>query len=181
MVLLKKGDRDAFNCIYGRYWKELFLCAIKKLGEKEEAEDLIQDLFVSIWMKRNDFEIKSSLKAYLFTALKYKIINHFEHKTVRRKHLESLKDELEALEDATSNALVAEEVEKSIEIGVNKLSPKVKLVYQLSREENLSLDEIAEKLAVSKQTVKNQISKALKILKAHLNHGYFWFLIWMIF
>ncbi|GEO23044.1 DNA-directed RNA polymerase sigma-70 factor [Cyclobacterium qasimii] len=159
----------------------MFLCAIKKLGEKEEAEDLIQDLFVSIWMKRNDFEIKSSLKAYLFTALKYKIINHFEHKTVRRKHLESLKDELEALEDATSNALVAEEVEKSIEIGVNKLSPKVKLVYQLSREENLSLDEIAEKLAVSKQTVKNQISKALKILKAHLNHGYFWFLIWMIF
>ena len=180
MVLFKTGDRDAFNHIYERHWKELFLCALKKLGEKEEAEDLIQDLFVSIWLKRNDFEINSSLKAYLFTALKYKIINHFEYKTVRRKHLESLKVELKAFEDATSNALVAEEVEKSIEVGVNSLSPKVKLVYQLSREENLSLDEISEKLAVSKQTVKNQISKALKILKAHLNHGYFWVFIWMI-
>ncbi len=174
LILLKKGDRDAFNCIYNRYWKGLFFCALKKLGEKEEAEDLIQDLFVSIWTKREDFEISSSLKAYLFTALKYKIINHFEFKKVRRKHLATLKDAFSELDNGTSNTLLAEEVEKRVEVGINKLSPKVKLVYQLSRDENLSLDEIAERLEVSKQTVKNQISKALKVLKAHLNHSYLW-------
>jgi RNA polymerase sigma-70 factor (ECF subfamily) len=174
LVLFKKGDRYAFNCIYEKYWEGLFLCALKKLGEKEEAEDLIQDLFVSIWMKREDFEINSSLKAYLFIALKYKIINHFEFKRVRRKHMATLKEAFDELDNGTSNKILAAEVERRLEGGVNKLSPKVKLVYQLSREQNLSLDEIAEKLAVSKQTVKNQISKALKALKAHLNHGYFW-------
>lgn len=130
-------------------------------------------------MKRKDFEINSSLKAYLFTALKYKIINHFERETVRRKHFESLKRAFNTFEDTTSNSMIAGEIEKSIEIGVNKLSPRVKLVYQLSRDENMSLDEIADRLAISKQTVKNQISKALKILKTHLNHGYFWLLIWV--
>ena len=183
MALLKKGDRDAFNCIYEKYWEGLFLCALKKLDEKEEAEDLIQDLFVSIWMKREDYEINSSLKAYLFTALKYKIINHFEFKRVRRKHMATLKVAFDELDNGTSNKILADEVERRLEGGVNKLSPKVKLVYQLSREENLSLDEIAEKLTVSKQTVKNQISKALKVLKAHLNHGYFfdWVLYFYLF
>ncbi|WP_143156077.1 RNA polymerase sigma factor [Cyclobacterium lianum] len=173
-MLLKKGDRDAFNCIYGRYWEELFFCALKKLGDKQEAEDIIQDLFVSIWMKRADFEITSSLRSYLFTALKYKIINCFESKKVRRNHLASLKHAFDELDCATENNLHIAEVEKRVEMGINKLSPKVKLVYQLSRNEHMSLDEIAEKLEVSKQTVKNQISKALKVIKAHLIHNCFW-------
>lgn len=174
IILFKKGDREAFNCIYKRYWEKLFFCALKKLGEKEEAEDIIQDLFVSIWVKKEEFQINSSLKSYLFTALKYKIINHFESKKVRKKHLATLKNAFDELDFHTENSLQTAEVERRIEVGVNKLSPKVKLVYQLSRNENLSLDEIAEKLEVSKQTVKNQISKALKVLKAHLTHSWVW-------
>ncbi|MEX2410143.1 MAG: RNA polymerase sigma-70 factor [Candidatus Paceibacterota bacterium] len=177
--LLKKGERNAFDEIYERYWERLFYYAVKKVGDREEAEDLIQDLFVSVWVKRNDFLINSSLNAYLFAALKHRIINFYKANQVKRKHLDSLRYTLNDLDHSMGNMLIYNETESRLEDGLNKLSPKLKLIFTLSRKENLSLDEISQKTAVPKQSVKNQISKALKILRAHLNHGYFWVVIFL--
>lgn len=179
--LLNKGDREAFNEIYNRYWEYLYRFAVKKVGDKSQAEDLIQDLFVSIWEKRDTLLVNASLRGYLFSALKFKIINFYESSKVKQKHIDSLKTLLASFDHTTGNTIICNDIENHLEIGLNKLSPKVRLVFQLSRYENLSQDEIAKKLDISKQTVKNQMSKALKVLREHLDYKLVWFYCFVFF
>ncbi|WP_158857573.1 RNA polymerase sigma-70 factor [Lunatibacter salilacus] len=172
LILINKGDREAFNEIYQRYWLNLLQIAVRKVSVQEEAEDIIQDLFVSIWIKRHSLHIHTTLKAYLFSALKYKIINLYESKCVRKNYSSYVSANCKRHDNTTEEMVVYNEVQREFEIGLEKLSPKVKHVFLLSRNDNLSISEIAERLDISQQTVKNQISKALRMLKAHLIHGY---------
>ncbi|HSI75481.1 MAG TPA: RNA polymerase sigma-70 factor [Lunatimonas sp.] len=172
LILIREGDREAFNEIYQRYWLTLLQLAVRKVSVQEEAEDIIQDLFVSIWIKRHGLQIQTTLKGYLFSALKYKIINLYESNCVRKKYSCYVSANFKRHDNTTEEMVVCNEVQREFEIGLAKLSPKVKHVFLLSRNDNLSISEIAERLDISQQTVKNQISKALKMLKAHLIHGY---------
>lgn len=167
--LLKEGNRKAFDEIYNRYSKKLFLFALKKVGDKIIAEDLIQDLFISIWERKEAISIQSSLKNYLYAALRFRIINFYHSTKVYKKHNKILAELADNFTNNTQDSILYHDLENQIEAGMKKLTPKVKLVFELSRYENLSQDQIAKKLDVSKQTVKNQISIALKILKGHIN------------
>jgi len=171
LILIRDGDREAFNEIYQRYWLTLFQKAVKKVTVPEEAEDIIQDLFVSIWIKRHSLQIHTTLKGYLFSALKYKIINLYESNCVRKNYSSYVITNCKWKNNTTEEMVVFNEVQREFENCLEKLSPKVKHVFLLSRNDNLSISEIAERLDISPQTVKNQISKALKMLKAHLIHG----------
>lgn len=129
----------------------------------------MQDLFASLWLKRETIEIRQTVAAYLFTAIKYKVINYIESHIVRENYLKVLKKTVEDYDNSTNEKIYSHDLQNCIDQGINTLSPKVKEVFELSRNENLSIKEIASKLNVSDQTVKNQISKALKTLKLHLN------------
>jgi len=129
----------------------------------------VQDLFASLWLKRETIEIRQTVAAYLFTAIKYKVINYIESHIVRENYLKVLKKTVEDYDNSTNEKIYSHDLQNCIDQGINTLSPKVKEVFELSRNENLSIKEIASKLNVSDQTVKNQISKALKTLKLHLN------------
>lgn len=129
----------------------------------------MQDLFASLWLKRETIEIRQTVTAYLFTAIKYKVINYIESHIVRENYLKVLKKTVEDYDNSTNEKIYSHDLQNCIDQGINTLSPKVKEVFELSRNENLSIKEIASKLNVSDQTVKNQISKALKTLKLHLN------------
>lgn len=168
IALMKKGRREAFNEIYDRYWLKLYVAAFKRLKSKDDAKDIVQDLFISLWMKRDTLTINSSLSSYLFTAVKYKVINHIQANQVKKNHLNSLTDAVVDYDNSTHEQISRNDLEVFIESKVARLSPKVKEVFQLSRKENLSINEIAERLHTSDQTVKNQLSKALKILRIHL-------------
>jgi RNA polymerase sigma-70 factor, Bacteroides expansion family 1 len=168
IALMKQGRREAFNEIYGRYWLKLYIAAVKRLRSKDDAKDIVQDLFISLWTKRETLIINSSLSCYLFTAIKYKVINHIQSNIVKRNYLDSLNDALRDYDNSTHEIISKNDLEVFINSKVEHLSPKVKEVFELSRKENLSINEIAEKLHTSDQTVKNQLSKALKILKIHL-------------
>jgi len=168
---MKQGDRLAFNEIYERYWLKLYTAAIKRMRSKDDAKDLVQDLFFSLWMKRDSLVIKSSLSAYLLTAMKYKVINYIESNLVKEDYLNSLQNALIDYDNSTNEEIIGRDLESFIDSRMNVLSPKVREVFELSRKENLSVREISEKLHVSDQTVKNQISKAIKILKLHLSEA----------
>jgi len=168
IALMKKGRREAFNEIYDRYWLKLYVAAFKRLKSKDDAKDIVQDLFISLWMKRDTLTINSSLSSYLFTAVKYKVINHIQANQVKKNYLNSLTDAVVDYDNSTHEQISRNDLEVFIESKVARLSPKVKEVFQLSRKENLSINEIAERLHTSDQTVKNQLSKALKILRIHL-------------
>lgn len=156
--------------MYERYWSKLYKTACIKLKSTDEAEDIVQDVFVSFWKKRKSIVIQQSLSAYFGSAIKYKIINHIAANIVKRKYLQSLDQILIDCNNVTSETINYDDTERWMNLGINKLSPQVRKVFELSRKENMSVSEIAIKYEVSRQTVKNQISKAIKILKVHFNN-----------
>lgn len=146
------------------------MVASKRIYSEEAAKDLVQDLFVSVWLRRNTINIKTSLSFYLFKAIKYKIINYIEANIVKHRYIDSLDKTIIDYDNSTNDTIVCKDLEQFIESGISDLSPKVKVVFELSRKEHLSVVEIAEKLNVSEQTVKNQISTAIRTLRLHLNN-----------
>ena len=169
LALMKEDHRGAFNEIYDRYWLKLYMAAVKRLKSKDDAKDLVQDLFFSIWMKRDSLVITTSLSSYLFTAIKYKVINHIESNIIKGNYLNSLDKSLIDYDDQTNEVISARDLEQFLDSKINDLSPKVKEVFELSRKKNLSVNEIALKLNISDQTVKNQLTKALKTLRLELS------------
>lgn len=148
----------------------MYLATVKRINSDENAKDLVQDLFVSLWARRRSLHINTSLQAYLFQAIKYRIINYIEANVVKSNYLKSLDKFAFEYDNSTNDSIVCNDLEQLIEAEIKNLSPRVKVVFELSRKEKLSNGEIAQKLNVSEQTVKNQISKAVKTLKLHLNN-----------
>lgn len=169
IALMNQDHRGAFNEIYERYWLQLYAAARKRLRSADDAKDLVQDLFVSLWMKRDSLVISTRLSSYLFTAVKYRVINHIESNIVKGNYLKSLGQAVSEYDNSTHETIISRDLERQIDFGIDKLSPKMKVVFELSRRENLSVNEIADRLNVSEQTVKNQITKAMKILRLHVS------------
>jgi RNA polymerase sigma-70 factor (ECF subfamily) len=165
--LLKHNNCAAFKEIYVRYWKQLYLIAFEKLRRKEIAKELTQDIFVSLWERRQENNILN-LKHYLFKAIKYKIINHIRTVVTHQKYEEYMAGILDEKEYTTEEAVFFNELSQSIESSVSLLPVKTKEIFRLSREENYPVKEIAKTLNVSEKVVEYHITQALKTLKLHL-------------
>lgn len=168
-VLLKQGNEDAFNEIYNRYWDVLYAYAYRIYTEDKICEDIIQDVFIRLWEKATLIEIQN-IEAYLFKAIKYKIASHIRDLKYTSVHSEALQNI--TIPTTPENTLEYEEFEKLVFFQIDKLTPKCKKVFVLSRFENLSNSEISQKLKISIRTVEKHISDALKELKLSLktNH-----------
>lgn len=166
--LLKKGDKDAYTEIYQRYFRLLYVHAYKKLQDEEEAKDIIQELFTMLWMKREDILIKSNLIGFLYTVTRNRVLDYFAHKDVQSKYVNSLQGYIDQESLKTDHPIREKEFMKFIEQEIQALPPKMRTVFELSRNENRSHKEIAEQLNISEQTVSKQITNALKILRNKL-------------
>lgn len=163
--LLKSGDQAAFAEIYERFWSVLFLHARNLLRENEEARDIVQELFTSLWNKGASLELNTSLSAYLYKAVRNKVFDHLKRKKVMNDYLQSL-NEFMSESALIPDALIREkELAAIIESGISALPPKMREVFELSRKQHLSYQQIAEKLDISEHTVKSQVSNALRILR----------------
>lgn len=170
--LLKQDDQAAFTEIYKRYWKRLFAVAANKIDDFTEAEDIVQQLFVTIWERRSQLEILSSLSSYLGVALKYRIFKSLA-KASRTAHYSSDQAAVEALEisdDSTQQWLEFLEVKQRLDQLVATLPEKCQLVYQLSREQGYSQKQVAEALNISERTVQGHMNRAYKTLKIGLKN-----------
>jgi RNA polymerase sigma-70 factor (family 1) len=167
--LLKKDDKHAFAEIYKRYAKMLADFTASKLFSLEDAQDIIHDLFVKLWEDRKQLYITSNLKTFLFTITRHRIIDKIRRNITREEYAVMLQSLANAHQPNVEQQIAAKELQQTIKNSLNELSPKVKEIYHLSREENLSIPEIAEKLELSEQTVKNQLSTALTHLKKSLS------------
>ena len=165
IILLKKHNIHAFNELYSRYWKELYICAYRRLNSKEDVQDILQDLFVSIWTNRLNIDAELSLRPYLFKSLKFKIIDKFHKRSSSPTPISHMQQFDLADEGKPHDLLLTKELEDILNDEIDRLPSKMKEVFLLSRKEYLSNDKIAERLSISSQTVKNQISIALKKLR----------------
>lgn len=164
---LRKGELNAFEEIYRRYWKQLYSISYKRTQSTEISEELVQDIFTSLWEKRQTIHVEN-LSAYLFTATKYKIINHFHREMSKRNFMTSVS--LESAENSTEEMVLLDDLNQALSQEIEKLPAKRKMIFKLYRQQNLSMKQVASQLGVSEKTVENQLNKAFKMLRLSLRH-----------
>lgn len=163
---VKQGDEDAFTELYNRYWERLVTIAYFKLQHKEDAKEVVQELFMDIWNRKDRLDIKHSFYTYMAGALKYKIYTKLAKDQKRQRQLQALQKE--TVSHITEEWLSFEQLRNDLEKAVLNLPEKCKLVFRLSREEGLSGRQIAKELNLSPKTVENHIARALQQLRATL-------------
>lgn len=163
---LKRGDMLAFDEIYNKYKNRLFNFALKLVKSEKDAEDIIQEVFVKLWQSRDNINQEQSFKSYLFT-ISYNTTVSLIRKNIKNiEFVESIKNM--QVPEAVNNTLASieyKELNKKLKETVDKLPTRQKEVYLLSREEELSYAEIAQKLNISVNTVENHMAKALKTIR----------------
>jgi RNA polymerase sigma-70 factor (family 1) len=168
LALFKEGQRSAYEEIYRRYWALLYNHARKMVQSDEDAKDLVQDVFSVFWLDGPTLELQTTLSAYLYSIVRYKVFNLIDRKKVRSDYLSSLEDFIKKNEYSGEYRVREKQMEELIEKEVAALPPKMRKVFELSRKANLNYRQIAEKLNISDNTVKKQMSNALKILRSRL-------------
>ena len=164
---LKEGDLHAFGLLFDRYGKRLYHFSLGYLKSVEDAEEIVQEVFLKIWEKRVGLSTEKSLEAYLFTIARNGILN-----TIRKSKYEQAYQNYVKISPGKNVLLDDElnfhELEKSYQAVIEKLSPRRKEIFLLSREQALSNAEIAEKMDVSVKTVENQMTSAIFEIRKNL-------------
>ena len=169
-ALLESADEHlGFRILYNRYWEALYKKAFHRFGNSADSEDAVQEIFISVWRNKSTILIEETLSPYLFTALKYYIIKQVYQKAKRGIQVHLSTEDLEYVEITTEELLQYKELQSVIASEVNELPERMKEIYRLSRVENLQIAEIAARLNLSEQTVKNTLTTALKRLRENLS------------
>lgn len=168
LKMMCSDDQEAFTLIYRRYWETLFTTAAKALRSSQEAKDVVQDVFLSLWNRRKELIIEGSLAAYLQSGVRYKAIHYIEKNITRRDYLSLLTEVENNFHPSAEIQLQIKQVQQTISNTVAKMPPKMKAAYELSRHEHLSHKEIATQLGISSETVKKHIQHALQLIRAAL-------------
>jgi RNA polymerase sigma-70 factor (ECF subfamily) len=172
--LLSQDSRPAFNELYTRYWRSLYQMAWNVLRDRDTSMEVIQDVFLWIWEHRLSLNIQHP-PAYLRGAVRYKIIDILRSNKARESCFTGLDDLEASLLPINDDPLELKEL-KAVIIQLSATLPdRARLIFELSRNEQLSNREIAEKLGISGKTVENQITIALKKLRQAMGNISMWF------
>ncbi|MGZ3751975.1 MAG: RNA polymerase sigma-70 factor [Mucilaginibacter sp.] len=166
--LLHEGDVNAFEEIHRRYYPVLYSHAYRRLPEREEVKDILQEVFTYLWNNRLSLTFELGVNAYLYTCVRNKIINIYRHHKIRDHYLHLIECFAQKPDMTTDEPLRTKELIALLEQEIEALPPKMSLVFRMSRQEQLSHKEIAEKLDISVFTVRKQINNSLKILRTKL-------------
>lgn len=164
---LQSGDEKAFEEIYHRYWYRLFGIAYQETGTKEEAEELVHDVFENLWYKREESLIKH-LRAYLVVSMKHRVTNYIKSCITQRKYQEYLIFHEIQQSYGTDEIVQFSDLSRAVDDVMKKLPEKTSEIFRLSRFENQSIKDIAQKLSLSEKGVEYHITQSLKVLKDHL-------------
>lgn len=169
--LLQKGNDAAFTEIYHRYWNRLFSVAANKLNyDLKLAEELVQDIFLDLWHRREVLDIRGSLSLYLAAAMKYKVIDARLKKKRMAAYTENLAAQAPIGDTSTEKQISFDELQYELSALVSSLPEKCQLVYKLSREAGYSQKEIAHHLSISEKTVESHLARAVKTLRLGLKN-----------
>jgi len=168
--LLKKGDLIAFDTIYSKYSHKIYEFVLRYLKQDEDAEEIVQEVFIKIWESKSKIDIHLSFESFLFTIAyntSISLLRKRVSETKSREYLRSLQ-QINTTEDAIEE-IQFKELNDKLQSLVNQLTPRKKEIYLLSREEGFTHKEIAQKLNISENTIKNHLVTTLKFLKSHID------------
>ncbi|ALL06955.1 hypothetical protein AQ505_16545 [Pedobacter sp. PACM 27299] len=169
-VLLSRislGDERAFAVIYHRYRKRIYAYALTILKAEDGAEDIVHEVFINIW-KHHHLEDIENLEAYLQVAARNTILKRLRRQKLERKVSDEKAIEWEESCNATEQGILCNDTRKLLEQGVRNLPPQQKAVFQFCREEGMKYEEVAERMSISRLTVKTHMQHALRFLRAYL-------------
>ncbi|HUX56766.1 MAG TPA: RNA polymerase sigma-70 factor [Bacteroidales bacterium] len=178
---LGRRDKVVFDYIFNYYYSSLCVFSMQYLNDRNAVEDLVQDFFVSLWIEAPNLQIRSSLKSYLFAGVKNRCLDYQKHQKVIEKYREYILFSAENGDNTTELYFAESELRQAIQKCSEKLPPRCREIFELSRHDGLSNQEISQQLGISKRTVELQISNSLKILRRGIiEYLPLWLVAWLI-
>lgn len=163
----KLNDERAFNALFDRYFKRLYTFGFGLVQEEDVAKEIAMDVMLRLWQKKGDLVIENGLLPYLFRSVKNATYNYWRKAKIITQPLEIFEDSLDHSFPSADSNLVFKELEKTYADYLNNLPEQRRKIFNLSRDENLSYAEIAEKLNLSVHTVRNQMSSSVRYFRKH--------------
>ena len=166
--MLSTGDKNAFENLYVKYKERLYYYCFSILSDSNASEDLVQDTFIKVWETRESVQSQMSFSSYLFTIIHNKAITYLRRLQIEKETIDYWTTEYSKPDESIIAKMISGEYESFFEKVTEKLPPKRKIVFRLSREERLSHKEIAKRLGISVYTVQEYISETLNYFKINL-------------
>lgn len=170
LVLLQERDKIAFAELYRRHWDAMYLHAFRLIQDEEIAKDVIQDVFVVFWEKASEIGSIRNPKAYLYTSLRNRMLSLIRRDKVSQHFQKILIDKLEDFDERLVERIDAKDLVRLIDLEIKKFPPRMREVFELSRQSFLSNKEIAEQLGLSEDAVKKHIQRAILLLRSRFGH-----------
>ena len=161
-------DEKSFKEIYVLHWEKVFAVCYNNIRETEPAKGMVQDIFKSLWERKDELEINTSIERYLLRAAKFKVFEYIRNNKTRHEHSEQVYSNYCKSENCTENEVMYNSLKNKVEGLVDTLPCQCKRVFKMSREQGLSNKEIASSLLISERAVEYHITRALTTLKANL-------------
>jgi RNA polymerase sigma-70 factor (ECF subfamily) len=169
IVQVRNGDAYAFTCLFEKYSGKLYRFAYGFLKSRQDAEEVVQDAFVRLWEAREKLDENGSLGGYLFRITYRLVMNRFRSAALEKRHAEHMPRLSETARNTTEQELAGREMEQLVELAVSALPPRRKMIFQLSRYSQLTHQEIADQMHISRKTVEAQITEALRQVRRYLS------------
>lgn len=165
---LAEGDITAFEMLFRNYYQPLCNYAYTFLQDREDAEEIVQSTFLLVWEKRDTLAIRTSVKPYLYAMVRNACLNVLKHEKIKQRFAGEEIALADRSHDSVTHTIASNELEYRIKVAMNELPEQCRMVFKLSRFEELKYSEIAEQLNISIKTVENHMGKALKIMREQL-------------
>ena len=165
-VHLKSGNQKAFKTLFEQYWEAMFLKANSIIRDREVAQDIVQEIWIKLWNQREKLEI-SNFESYIFRSVSYGCFKYLRDNKFTTSQLQII-DSLSVSNPDVDDQHNLEATQKVIDKSLEELSPRCQEIFTLSRLEDMPNEEIAVKLGISRRSVENQVSLALKVIRKHL-------------
>jgi len=162
--VLTSDNKKIFESIFKDLFKPLCGFAMKYVGDLDESKNVVHEAFIAVWQKFETLPEDTNFKSYLYTAVRNRSLNYLRD---QKKHVTLEGEQVESIA-ANDPGMEVKELEREIELAINTLPEKCRMVFEMSRFEGLKYAEIAEKMGISVKTVEAQMTKALAVMKKHL-------------
>ncbi len=167
---LRLGNTRAFESIYHLYFQRLYSYCCQFTKSPHDAEDIVQEVFTKLWLTRDKIKQESSLRSLLFTMVRNNLVDVFR-RMVSSPLFEDYMDYVNTLGNQDTDTIDYKEFEEQLRNVINQLPPSRRNILELSRFKNMTNKEIAQKLGINEQSVKNSISQSLKFIRSNLNES----------
>ena len=176
LLEIAAGDERAFRKLFDLYKERFYAVVLKMTRSDEVAEDIVQDVFMNIWSKRESLVDVDNPASYFFTAVYRRVYHHYRKVALEKKLFQVVPPKEESV-NTTEEMVLAHESKNLISEAISKLPPQQQLVFKLSKQEGLSREDVAHQLHISPNTVKNHLTDAIKFIRVFLNNSTLTFLI----